>query len=280
MSFERVLYDACPLCGSEAITDLPAHDCTRHPLYKPQLPREMRWCECFGCKHVFTDGYFGPEALALLLASANESQQPGHDPDRGRFAWASIVERVTALRGGRLLVPGERATAAWTAGQPLGRWLDVGFGDGALLCTAQEWGYEPLGIDVRGAAVEKLALLGVPGRTVGLEALDEPAGAFGVISMADVLEHVPFPKRALAAAHRLLESDGLLFVSAPNMDTVSWRLLDRDRRNPYWSEIEHYHNFTRGRLHALLHAAGFAPVWYGVSRRYVCGMEVIARRAA
>jgi len=120
----------------------------------------------------------------------------------------------------------------------------------------------------------------VPGRTVPLEALDEPAGAFGVVSMADFLEHLPFPKPALASAHRLLERDGMLFLSAPNMDTVSWRILDRDRRNPYWSEIEHYHNFTRRRLYALLAEAGFAPVWYGVSRRYVCGMEVIARRAA
>jgi SAM-dependent methyltransferase len=279
MTLERVPYDACPLCGSEAITDLAAHDCSKHPLYKPELPREMRWCECFECKHVFTDGYFGPEALEVLLSSANESQQPGHDPDRGRFTWASIVERATAIRGGRLLVPGDGAVAAWARAQPLGRWLDVGFGDGALLGTAQEWGYEPLGIDLRRAAVEKLAALGVPGRCVALEALDEP-GAFSVISMADVLEHMPFPKPALAAAHRLLEGDGLLFVSTPNMDTVSWRALDRDRRNPYWAEIEHYHNFSRRRLYALLQEAGFAPVWYGVSRRYVCGMEVIARRAA
>ena len=278
-TLERVLYDACPLCGCQAITDLPGYDCSKHPLYKPPLPREMRWCECYECKHVFTEGYFGPEALDVLLSSAHDYQQPGHEPERGRFVWAGIVERVTAIRGGRLLVPGDAAVAAWAAGAALGRWLDVGFGSGALLFTAQEWGYEPLGIDLRRANVEKLAALGVPGRCVALKALDEP-GAFAVISMANVLEHLPFPRPALEHAHELLGRDGLLFVSTPNMDTVSWRVLDRERSNPFWAEIEHYHNFSRRRLYALLEEVGFNPVWYGVSSRYRCGMEVIARRAA
>lgn len=273
-TLERVLYDACPLCGCQAITDLPAHDCSNHPLYKPQLPREMRWCECYECRHVFTEGYFGPEAVEVLFSSAHDYQQPGHEPERGRFVWAGTVERVTAIRGERR-APGD-GTAA---GAALGRWLDVGFGNGTLLFTAQEWGYEPLGIDLRRASVEKLVALGVPGRCVALEALDEP-GAFAVISMANALEHVPFPKLALEHARKVLDRDGLLFVSTPNMDTVSWRVLDREGRNPFWAEIEHYHNFSRRRLYALLEEVGFDPVWYGVSNRYRCGMEVIARRAA
>jgi SAM-dependent methyltransferase len=271
---ERVPYDACPLCGSEALTDLPAYDCSKHPLYKPQLPRELRWCQCYECDHVFTDGYFGPEALEVLFSSAHEYQQPGHELERWRLVWAGIVERITALRG-ETPAAGDVTAAAVT----LGRWLDVGFGNGALLCTAQEWGYEPLGIDLRRTSVEKLEALGVPGRCVALEALDEP-GAYAVVSMANVLEHLPFPKPALAHARTLLARDGLLFVSAPNMDTAPWRLLDREGRNPFWAEIEHCHNFTRRRLYALLEEVGFHPVWYGASNRYRCGMEVIARRAA
>jgi Methyltransferase domain len=70
--------------------------------------------------------------------------------------------------------------------------------------------------------------------------------------MADVLEHIPFPKMALAAAHRLLQQDGVLFLSMRNMDSMVWRLLHRNGANPYWGEIEHYHNFSRRRLYALL----------------------------
>jgi SAM-dependent methyltransferase len=259
MAHARVPYDACPLCGCEAITDVGTYDCSGHALYQPELPRTMSWCECFECKHQFTDGYFAPESLAVLFSSTHDHQEPGHEPERGRALWSRAVERVTELRGG--------------AG---GRWLDVGFGDGTLLFTAQEWGYAPLGIDLRRPSVEKLAALGVPARKVALEALDEP-GAFAVLSMADVLEHMPFPRPALAHARKLLAPDGLLFVSMPNRDAVSWRLLEQ--RNPYLVEIEHYHNFTRARLYALLGETGFAPAWYGVSNRYLCGMEVIARCA-
>jgi hypothetical protein len=43
--------------------------------------------------------------------------------------------------------------------------------------------------------------------------------------------------------------------------------------------IEHYHNFSRSRLYALLRETGFEPVRYGISERYRACMEVIARKA-
>jgi hypothetical protein len=55
-----------------------------------------------------------------------------------------------------------------------------------------------------------------------------------------------------------------------------WRLLHANRANPYWGEIEHYHNFTRARLYTLLDAHGFEPVDYSVSERYRLCMQVIA----
>jgi 2-polyprenyl-3-methyl-5-hydroxy-6-metoxy-1,4-benzoquinol methylase len=106
-----------------------------------------------------------------------------------------------------------------------------------------------------------------------------PASAYAVISMADVLEHAPYPKQTLRAAHRLLAGGGVLFVSMPNMESMLWKAMDQQRANPYWAEIEHYHNFGRGRLYALLREMGFEPVRYGISERYRACMEVIARKA-
>jgi hypothetical protein len=54
--------------------------------------------------------------------------------------------------------------------------------------------------------------------------------------------------------------------------------LDAAGTNPYWGEIEHYHNFTRPRLNALLEAHGFSPIDYNISERYRSCMEVIAAR--
>jgi SAM-dependent methyltransferase len=259
-SLARIEYEACPLCGDLAITDLTAYNCTKHPLYRPPLPDVMRWCECFRCKHVFTDGYFGPDALEVLFSGTPENQRPGQNVEASRNLWAGVVERVA-----------QRLPTA------TGRWLDVGFGDGGLLACAQEWGFDPLGIDLRPDTVAALASLGIPARCAELEAVGE-SGAWSVVSMCDVLEHMPFPPRALAHVRTLLAPGGVLFLSMPNLDTLLWRQLDRDRRNPYWIELEHYHNFSRARLYALLREHGFEPEWYGVNRRYLCGMEVIARR--
>jgi len=270
MAHERIAYEGCPLCGERAFDALGSYDCSHHPLYKKPLPPTMQWRECRRCRHVFTDGYFGAESLAVLFSDAHAHQQPGTDAEQGRNLWARVVERVAAMAPGA-------PQRGLESGAALGRWLDVGFGDGALLLTAQEWGFDTLGIDVRRDSIEKLAALGIPARGVAFEQLDEP-GAFDVISLADVLEHMPFPQPALEHVHRLLGKRGIVYLSMPNAQAASWRQLERSRKNPYWVELEHYHSFSRARLQALLRRCGLEPVWYGVSNRYLCGMEIIARR--
>jgi len=84
----------------------------------------------------------------------------------------------------------------------------------------------------------------------------------------------------LQAAHRLLQTGGVLLISMPNSGSMVWKALDANNANPYWGEIEHYHNFERDRLYALLAECGFKPVRYGISQRYRVCMEVIAVKVA
>lgn len=254
----RVLFAACPLCADKRFARLRTGDCSRHPLYRPVVAPVMTWMRCEGCGHVFTDGHFSPEVAAEIFQRTNPGQQPGAQFEQNRMISARIVERVA------------RHVSE-------GTWLDVGFGNGSLLFTAQEWGYAPMGLDLRPSSVEALQRLGVEARCADLTTLDEP-GRFAVISLADVLEHMPFPKEGLAAAHRLLRPDGVLFVSMPNYDCMAWRLLDAGNANPYWGELEHFHNFSRARLCAVLDEEGFEPLHYAVSERYRVCMEVTARR--
>ena len=158
-----------------------------------------------------------------------------------------------------------------------GLWADVGFGNGALLMTAHEFGFRPLGCDLRAANVDALKATGIEAVMSDITTLELPEPA-AVISMADVLEHMPFPKQGLAAAHERLRPGGVLLISMPNSDSLLWRMLNGASANPYWGEIEHYHNFGRKRLDALLREMGFEPVRYGVSERYRACMEVIARK--
>ncbi len=209
---------------------------------------------------MFAEGYFNRAAEALVFVAAPPGQQPGDDVERQRALWAEVVERVSA-----------RVEDA------PGRWLDVGFGNASLIFTAAEWGYRPLGIDLRASSVAKLQALGFEARCCGIQDIEERA-AFQVVSLADVLEHLAFPRPALEHAAALLAPRGLLFVSTPNMDTAVWKALDAQQANPYWGELEHYHCFSRVRLYALLQECGFEPLHYAVSARYRCGMDVIARK--
>ncbi len=158
-----------------------------------------------------------------------------------------------------------------------GIWLDIGFGNGSLVLTAQEYGFHAIGLDVREDNVRALRALGVEAHAEPLSKAPLQAQC-SVISMADVLEHIPFPGQTLAEAWDRLSDDGVLLISMPNRDSAAWQMLDRQNLNPYWGEIEHYHNFGRARLYALLSEYGFEPIRYGVSERYRVCMEVIARK--
>jgi SAM-dependent methyltransferase len=254
----RILFEVCPLCDSRGIGLLRSADCAAHPLYLPVVARMMNWLRCDDCSHVFTDGYFTSEVLNVIFEKTNEHQKPGWNFEQQRFVSARMVGSVAKLCKD-------------------GAWLDVGFGDGSLLLTAEEFGFAPVGLDMRPSSVAALLKLGIEAHCADVATLDEP-GRYSVVSMADVLEHMPFPRKGLAAAHRLLKPDGVLFVSMPNYDCGAWRLLDATNTNPYWGEIEHYHNFSRARLYALLDEMGFDPIRYGVSERYRICMEVLARK--
>lgn len=254
----RIAYDACPLCGCEDAEEVGVAQCVHHPCYVRGLPPTIRWIRCDGCEHVFTDGYFSDEAFALMLQSAQASQLPGPETARGRPIAAKIVESVSLTRGSFE-----------------GRWLDVGFGNGALLATAAEFGYATVGLDLRPEAVKRMKALDFDARCLDLTALDEDV-RFDVISMADVLEHTPFPRLLLEKARRLLVPGGALFLSMPNSDAFAWKDLERAGKNPYWSELEHFHNFGRARLHALLREHGFEPKRYAISERYLACMEIVA----
>lgn len=256
---ELKFYTACPLCDSPDLADLREDSCAGHALYREPLSPVLLWRTCRTCGHVFRNGFYTEAACEILFSGTHDHQRVGYDFEAQRWVSARMIEKV---------LPWQNA----------GPWLDLGFGNGSLLLTAQEFGFEPVGIDLRVDNVTALGQLGLEAHSQPLETLDFP-GRFSVVSMADVLEHTPFPPIVLQHAHRMLADGGVLFLSMPNADSPLWHLMDRAGANPYWGELEHYHNFGRARLEGLLNEHGFRSVRYGVSERYRACMEVIALKA-
>jgi 2-polyprenyl-3-methyl-5-hydroxy-6-metoxy-1,4-benzoquinol methylase len=254
----RIPFYACPLCESRKIEEKITGDCSKHLRYVDVIPSQMRWMECEQCKHQFIDGYFSEEALKVIFSTVGERQTVGFDFENQRKISARIIEKVLPFKTG-------------------GTWLDVGFGNGSLLFTAEEYGFEVIGVDLRPQSVAEMKRLGY---NVYCELIQNLSlsQSVSVVSLMDVLEHVPYPKEILKYLFDNMEDDGCLILSMPNSENLLWRLMTEQNKNPYYGELEHYHNFSRSRLIALLDECGFNLVRYGISERYRCCMEVIAVR--
>ncbi len=114
-----------------------------------------------------------------------------------------------------------KSEGAVEAGRAL-RWLDFGCGAGGLLKYLRQHGVpggrtvEASGHDV-GSYAKKLA------RADGFriwsieELATMPAGSFDVVSLVEVLEHIPDPGEVVALCARVLRSGGLLLVTTGNI---------------------------------------------------------------
>jgi SAM-dependent methyltransferase len=261
---ERIIYSTCPLCESADIRPLATINCTGNPRWREPLEPFMNWVTCGQCEHIFTEGYYTDEALDVLFGNTLEQQVVGQNIKWGRDISAKMVERVLTALG----LPNDRL------------WLDVGFGNGSLLMTAKEFGFEVFGIDLRKKNVEDIGNFGIPAYHGTLEEAANNATFKTkptVISLADVVEHAPFPLDVLRSARALINDPGILLISMPNASAPLWHHWNANNENPYWHEIEHYHNFTRESLYAELQKSGFKPFHYAISERYYCCMEILAK---
>ncbi len=111
----------------------------------------------------------------------------------------------------------------WIGGPGL-RVLDLGCRDGAM-AGAYLQGNTVVGVDVDRDALARAAKRGL--ETVWAD-LEEPLpfedASFDVVVVAEVLEHLRLPERALAEAGRVLRPGGLLVGSVPNCFRLKTRL--------------------------------------------------------
>lgn len=262
MTYTRTLYQACPLCEHPELEPVASYSAVQHPLWTPDFEPDIHWLRCLDCQHLFTDGHFEGPAFEALCQNTSPGQTPGENLEEGRLEASRVIEWVESV---------DTAIALDKS------WLDIGIGNGSLVTTAHEFGYITAGLDVRPAA----KMLGEYG--VLQMSLDEYSrrielknGRFGVVSMGDVLEHVPYPAVALAQVRELLAPRGLLYLSTPNAGSYAWNSLETS--NPYWRELEHYHCFTRQRLEKLFRQLGFLPLRIRASQHYRLGLEYLAIR--
>ena len=145
------------------------------------------------------------------------------------------------------------------------RVLDIGCAAGFFLQVMREEGHEVRGVEPSAEiAAHAIKRLGAESVYVGrLEALPTghsgfDAGSFDLVTLWDVVEHVPNPQALLREVHRLLEPNGVLVLETQNVDSRFAGLLGS--RWQHFKHEEHLYHFNPTTIHRLLSDTDFQVV--------------------
>jgi SAM-dependent methyltransferase len=135
------------------------------------------------------------------------------------------------------------------------RLLDVGCATGIFLEVVREAGWQAEGLDISTYALERAKEKGFEVHAGTLVGAGLPEGRYDVITMWDLIEHVPDPAAVLAECHRLLRPGGVVALSTPDAGSVLARVLG-GRWLGFRSIDEHLYFFSHRTMGAMLEAAG------------------------
>lgn len=147
--------------------------------------------------------------------------------------------------------------------------LDIGVGRGEMLSCMRDWGYEDYeGVDISPATIRYCESIGLRCKLVSDSAafLAERPGQYALISMLDVLEHIP---RAVVVAYVATLRDalvpgGAVIFQIPNAQAVESNLHR-------YNDITHEFGYTEHSLAQVLIAAGFSKYQFGGFEEWVFG---------
>jgi SAM-dependent methyltransferase len=141
--------------------------------------------------------------------------------------------------------------------------------------AARDAGWQVAGVEMSAKAAEIARRRGLDVETAGLEESQWPRGAFDVVTLWDLIEHLEVPLAAMSVVHEKLRPGGTVFLETP--DETFWvRSVIRGIFNlsggridllRYFYYSDHRFYFSATTLRHILGKAGFrdVQVWRDVT---------------
>ncbi len=223
---------ACPFCGAYAAPALEAWDRNRET-----TDERFVYDRCPACATAFLANV--PADLGVYYGAGYHGFDADGEPDWRVEPFLREVEayRVALLR--RHVEPGAL--------------IEIGAGAGGFAAAARDAGFDVTAIEMDSRCCEYLD------RSVGVNAVcsDRPLDVLAslpaarVVAMWHVLEHLPNPAEALAAAAERLEPGGILAIGVPNPRSLQFRLL-----GSRWAHLDAPRHLCLVPIAALIERAG------------------------
>jgi len=232
---EYAEYIDCPVCGSSRRSAFLEKDW-------------FHFVRCADCSMVYTNPRLNESATYLFYNSewtyAYNEEKFFADNDAGSVADEDTIADLRSIEG--LIGNGNR-----------GRLLEIGPGGrGTFLRSARARGFDVYGVEL---GEDNYATLH---KTFGdkifnkdLRDVQFDRGMFSVVYMRDVFEHVLDPKGLLREVNRIVEPDGIVCVSVPNIDGLIYRLVKQ--RHTVMFGFAHVNYWSPATLGAVFETTGF-----------------------
>lgn len=219
--------------------------CTNNDYEVSFVKKGFRYCRCRHCnmlyvnpilhEHTSLDAYqYGEVSNKVLEVLLSKTQR---EFDQPKFLKAlELIEEITPATSGRRL-------------------LDVGCSVGHFLEVARSLKWNGMGIELNEAAADHAESKGFQVIRRPLVVGLFPAESFDVVTMWDVLEHIPDPEYILGVIEEILAPDGLFCLIVPNADALAARIM-REKCTMFRGS-SHVNIFNRHTLSSLMERLGF-----------------------
>lgn len=252
-----MIYVTCNLCG--------------HDDYKVRFPATIDGdmqavVDAFRCT---SPGYGHHPQIVECRNCGYVYANPRWTEDDLLGAYTAVEDEVyVAERQGRELTFRKhlQAMEAYTGAGNGRKLLDVGAYIGVFVEIAKQagwdaWGVEPSEWAAKLAQQHDLNVIQGTQDTAPF-----PNSTFDVITMWDVIEHVPDPNHEIHRAYELLKPGGWLVVHTMDIDSLMARLMGS--RWPWLMDM-HIHYFSQKTLGQMITQNGFEIAWSGAQGRYL-----------